>query len=250
MKPTAIVTGASQGIGAAILAELVAASHHCLVIGQTRPESVCESVDFMKRDLSDRTVVANLPPDVNSYLDRRGEPAAVLVNNAGGGFPCKADDLELEIASAEVMLNLLAPMMLVRAVLPGMIASTGGTIVNIASTAERPGVPYLHAYSASKSGLVAYTQSLAAEVAPKGIRVNCVCPGGVATDMAATGRAELARLRGLPRGGYEADMSQRTGLGRLLLPEEVAAAVRWLCSEQSSAVSGQTINVCGTLSMR
>ncbi|WP_167486428.1 SDR family NAD(P)-dependent oxidoreductase [Nocardia terpenica] len=250
MKPTAVLTGASRGIGAAVLESLVEDGHHCLVIGRTEPETIGAAVDFMAAELSDRATVAALPAEVMSYLERRGGPAAVLVNNAGGGYPCPADVLDPETAAAEVTLNLLAPMMLVRAVLPGMIAAGAGTIVNVASTAERPGVPYLHAYSASKSGLVAYTQSLAAEVAPKGIRANCVCPGAVATEMATTGRAELARLHGLAPGGYEAEMARRTGLDRLLDPREVAAAVRWLCSAGSGAVNGQTINVCGTLSMR
>lgn len=249
MKPLAILTGGSRGIGRAILGRLVDGGYECLVVGLSVPDTESAQVTFVRHDLSETGEAESATHDVSRYLDVRGQPASVLVNNAGGGFPRPARDTRLPELQTDVTLNLIAPMLLTNVVLHGMMAAGQGTIVNIASTAGRTGVAYLSAYSAAKAGLIAYTQSLAAECTPHGVRAFCVCPGAVATSSAGDGRAELSRLHGQEPGVYEKAMAQRTGLGRLVTPEEVAEVVQWLVVRGGSAISGQTLNLCGALQM-
>ncbi|MEV6927297.1 SDR family oxidoreductase [Dactylosporangium sp. NPDC051485] len=243
--PIAVLTGASSGIGAAVLHRLREAGYECLVVGLTEPAGA----EFVRHDLSDPDDAALAAAAVRRRLDERGRAAALLVNNAGGARPVAAADLDAERVGRDVTLNLTAPMLLCAAVLPGMRAAGGGAIVNVASTAGRTGVAYLPTYSAAKAGLIAYTQSLAAECAGAGIHANCVCPGAVDTGSAREGRSELSRRHGLDPGAYQQGMAGRTGLGRLLTAAEVADVVLWLGTAAGRAVNGQAVNVCGTLTM-
>ncbi|MGH8902251.1 MAG: SDR family NAD(P)-dependent oxidoreductase [Egibacteraceae bacterium] len=250
MRPIAILTGGSRGIGKAILGRLIVEGYECLVFGLSPLAALyASSVTFIRRDLSMPSEVLAAASDVERYLLEAARPAELLVNNAGGAWPCPVEDLRLPDVQRDVMLNLLAPMLLSQAVLPRMRLSGRGSIVNIGSIAGRPGVRYLHAYGAAKAGLVAFTQSIAAEVADDGVRVNCVVPGAVDTESARAGRQEISRLLGLDPEEYEKSMIARTGLSRLLDPDEVAAAVLWLAQPEQRALTGQAINVCGTMVM-
>jgi NAD(P)-dependent dehydrogenase (short-subunit alcohol dehydrogenase family) len=215
------------------------------VIGLSDPKK--SGTEFVRADLSLLDEAARAA----AYLRERGadRPWSLLVNNAGGGAPSRLGDADNNRINHTLTLNLSSPLLLAAAVLPGMRRVSAGAIVNIASTAGRTGVPFLHAYSAAKAGLIAFTQSLAAECTPHGVRAYCVCPGAVATSSSREGRAELSKLHGLESDAYEAAMAQRTGLGRLVLPDEVAEVVQWLALQGGVAISGQTINVCGTLTM-
>lgn len=247
--PIAVLTGASRGIGAAVLDRLRDAGHSCLVVGLTAPDAVGEKVEFLRHDLSDPDGAAVAASAVRQTLHGWGQPAALLVNNAGGAWPVAAADIDAGRVRLDVTLNLTAPMLMCAAVLPGMREAGVGAIVNIASTAGRTGVAFLPTYSAAKAGLIAYTQSLAAECAGTGIRANCICPGAVDTRSAGEGRLELSRRHGLNPVSYERAMADRTGLGRLLTAAEVAETVLWLGTTAGRSVNGQAINVCGTLTM-
>lgn len=249
MTPLAVVTGGSRGIGRAIVDRLIESGCECLVIGLSEPEATAMPVTFVHRDLSDAAEVAKAANDIRRHLRERGGPASVLVNNAGGASPQPARNIHLPDVQATVTLNLVAAIELTNAVLDGMEAAGDGVVINVASTAGRSGVAYLPAYSAAKAGLIAYTQSLAAECTSRGVRAHCVCPGAVATSSACEGRDELSRLHGMEPGTYQAAMQRRTGLGRLVTPDEVADVVRWLALHAGPALSGQTLNVCGTLEM-
>lgn len=244
MRPTAIITGASRGIGAAVLRRF-SDSHDCIVLGLTRPQ---HCTMFIKEDLAEGPTVAAACQELAEYLTSRGVTPEVLVNNAGGAQPATAMAITPDHIQRDLTLNLVAPMMLTRVVLEPMRAAGQGSIVNVSSTAAKPGVAYLPAYSAANAGLIAYTQSLAAEVGPFGVRANCVCPGAVDTAGADDGRREISRLHGLRPDEYQAAMARRTGLGRLLEPDEVADVIYWLALA-GRAVNGQAINVCGTLTM-
>ncbi|MGH7184943.1 MAG: SDR family NAD(P)-dependent oxidoreductase, partial [Pseudomonadota bacterium] len=244
MKQVAVLTGGSRGIGSAIVARLLESGYDCLVIGLSDPGVA--GADFVRTDLSDPDDTARTA----AYLRELGSgnrPVSLLVNNAGGGMPSRLADADSAHITHDLVLNLTAPILLTSAVLPGMCEAGAGAIINVASTAGRTGVAFLHTYSAAKAGLIAFTQSLAAECAPYGIRAYCVCPGAVATNSARAGRAELSRLHGMEPDTYEDVMAQRTGLGRLVQPDEVAEIVQWLAIHGGPAISGQTLNICGTL---
>lgn len=246
MKPVAVLTGGSRGIGAAILTRLLGCGYYCVVIGLSDPGA--SGTEFVRANLSDPDDTARAAVYVRE-LGSGNRPVSLLVNNAGSGMPSRLADTDTAQLNRDLALNLTAPMLLASAVLPGMSAAGAGTIVNVSSTAGRTGVAFLHTYSAAKAGLIAFTQSLAAECSPHGVRAYCVCPGAVATSSARHGRAELSRLHGLEPDAYESAMAQRTGLGRLVQPDEVAEIVQWLAVHGGPALSGQTLNVCGTLTM-
>jgi NAD(P)-dependent dehydrogenase (short-subunit alcohol dehydrogenase family) len=246
MKPLAVLTGGSRGIGAAILRRLLDAGYRCVVVGLTDPG--LGATEFIQADLTDVTATGRAVAHLRE-ITSRGQRISLLVNNAGGGAPSRLAEADHAQLSRDLALNLTSPMLLTSAVLPGMHEAGAGAIINVASTAGRSGVAFLHAYSAAKAGLIAFTQSLAAECAPHGVRAYGVCPGAVATESASHGRAELSRLHGLEPNSYETAMAQRTGLGRLVQPDEVAEVVQWLAVHGSPALSGQTLNVCGTLTM-
>lgn len=246
-----MISGASRGIGAAVLRRLLDVGYESLVIGLSPPDVPSSShTTFFHRNLSSTDDLHLAVTDVQGFLSSNGRAADLLVNNAGGGDPCTIDDLDIAAVHADLTLNLVAPMFLARAVVPGMRAAGHGSIVNVSSTAGRTGVAFLHAYSAAKAGLIAFTQSLAAEVAADGIRVNCVCPGAVDTVSARQGRDRLSRFHGLKPEEYEQRMAGRTGLARLLLPDEVADVVLYLAGDRQPALTGQTVNACGILEMR
>ncbi len=246
MKPVAVLTGGSRGIGAAILTRLLSCGYDCVVIGLSDPAA--RGTDFVRADLSDPADTARAAVYLREASSGK-RPVSLLVNNAGGGMPSKLGGNDIAQINRDLALNLTGPMLLASAVLPGMRAARTGTIINVASTAGRTGVAFLHTYSAAKAGLIAFTQSLAAECAPDGVLAYCVCPGAVATTSASEGRAELSRLHGLEPDAYEAAMAQRTGLGRLVQADEVAEIVQWLAVHGGPAINGQALNVGGTLTM-
>ncbi len=129
-------------------------------------------------------------------------------------------------------------------------AATGkGCIVNTASLAAKVGAPFLAHYSASKFAVLGWTQALARELAAKGIRVNAVCPGFVATSMQSREVQWEASLRGIDPEQVIADYVAQTPLGRLEQPEDVADVVVFLCSDQARFMTGQGINVTGGVYM-
>lgn len=246
MRPLAVLTGGSRGIGATILARLLRCGYDCVVIGLSDPG--VSGTEFIRANLSNAGDTARAAAYLRE-LSSEHRPVSLLVNNAGGGMPSRLADTDSAQINRDLALNLTGPILLASAVVPGMRAAGAGAIVNVASTAGRTGVAFLPTYSAAKAGLIAFTQSLAAECAPHGVRAYCVCPGAVATTSASQGRAALARLHGVEAGAYEIAMAQQTGLGRLVQPDEVAEIVQWLAINGGLALSGQTINACGTLAM-
>jgi meso-butanediol dehydrogenase / (S,S)-butanediol dehydrogenase / diacetyl reductase len=129
------------------------------------------------------------------------------------------------------------------------LAQGAGVIVNTASLAAKVGAPYLAHYSASKFAVVGWTQALARELAPAGIRVNAVCPGFVKTGMQSREVEWEARLRGISTDEVIAGYVAQTPLGRLELPEDVADVIAFLCSDAARFMTGQAINVTGGVYM-
>ena len=215
-RRTALVTGASRGIGAAIAASLEAAGLQ--VLAPTRRE-----LDL----LSDASI--------DAYLAGLHEPVDVLVNNAGINRLGKAATFLDEDLQDTLQTNLVGPLRLIRGLVPGMVARRYGHIVNISSLWSLVSKAGRVAYSASKAALNGVTRTLAVELAPYGILVNAVAPGFVNT--------ELTRQNNTPE-DLEA-IRRAIPLQRLAEPEEIARAVLFLVSEQNTYITGQVLVVDG-----
>jgi len=213
---TAVVTGASQGIGRAIAAALADAGAR--VAGCARNPGAGSGL--YRCDVAQADEVARFADDV---LARLGPPD-VLVNNAGIVARGRLDEMPIDTWDAVVDANLKGTYLVTRAFLPAMRARRDGRIVNIASISGRQGTALLSAYCAAKHGVVGLTRALAAELRDDHIAVNAVCPGSVDTAM----------LRaGLP--GAKPDMS----------PEDVAGVVLYLAAQTPPALTGSCVDVFG-----
>jgi 3-oxoacyl-[acyl-carrier protein] reductase len=238
---TALVTGATGGIGGAI-AEALHAQGAAVVLSGTR----AEVLETLRGKLSDRVFVApcNLSntAEVDELLKKAeaaaGAPIDILVNNAG----ITRDNLSMRMKDEEwdqvIAVNLSAAFRLSRAALRNMMKKRWGRIVAITSVVGVTGNPGQANYAAAKAGLIGMTKSLAAEVASRGITVNTVAPGFIATAMtdALNEQQKQAILARVPA-------------GRLGTVGDVAAAVAYLASEEAAYVTGQTLHVNGGMAM-
>lgn len=171
----------------------------------------------------------------------------ILVNNAGIGYLFGAlvetDPVQLD---AVLGVNLRAPMLLTKHAAQVMIrAGKGGRVVNIASQAGKSGFAFATAYTASKHGLIGFTRAAAMELAPHGITVNAVCPNHVTTGLGAWQNDFMSKARGETLDQYLDGMRKRIPLGRTGLPEDTAAAVAFLCSDDASYITAEAMNVSG-----
>lgn len=246
----AFVTGGGRGIGAAIATGLADNGARVTLAGRDisalnehadRLRLGGRPVDVVRMDVADEAAV---DAAFRQAAARAGD-VGILVNNAGQAPAGSVVDTTLATWNATLAVNLTGAFLCSRQVLPAMLAAGRGRIVNIASTAGLRGVPHVAAYSASKHGLIGLTRSLALEVAKRGVTVNAVCPGYTESDM--SDRAVQAVMSGTGRTQAEAEarIARSSPLGRLLRPEEVAAAVVWLCSDAASATTGHSLVVGG-----
>ncbi len=237
---TALVTGASGGIGGAIARALHGQGARVALSG-TRREALDQLADELGEraaavpcDLSNPEALAKLPGEVEGALGGLD----ILVNNAG----LTRDTLMMRMKDADweqvLDVNLTAAFRLSRGVLKGMMKRRWGRIVNISSVVGATGNPGQANYVASKAGLIGLAKALAAEVATRGITVNCVAPGMIATAMT-DALSEQQRAQILARIPAE----------RLGTPEDVAACVAFLASEEAGYVTGHTLHVNGGMAM-
>jgi 3-oxoacyl-[acyl-carrier protein] reductase len=239
-QATALVTGASKGIGAAIAREL-AADGWSVGIGFRSDEAgaraTLEAIEAAggRAALVPGDVTSNGDgPDLVAHAEQDlGAPVLALVNNAG----VRADGLALQLDDDAwervIDTNLTAAFRLTRRAMRGMVRARYGRIVNVASVVGPRANAGQANYAAAKAGLIGMTKSIAAEVARRGVTVNAVAPGFIETDMTAD----------LPEAVIEAIPARRRGT-----PEEVAAAVRFLASDSAGYVTGATLFVDGGMS--
>jgi 3-oxoacyl-[acyl-carrier protein] reductase len=238
---TALITGASGGIGGAI-AKALHGQGAAVVLSGTR----AGALEALKAELGARAFIvqANLSDTASvEALPKAAEDAAgagidILVNNAG----ITKDNLFMRMKDEEwdqvIAVNLTAAFRLSRAVLRGMMKKRWGRIIQISSVVGATGNPGQGNYAAAKAGLVGMTKSLAAEVASRNITVNAVAPGFIQTAMTEALTDQQKEM-----------ISQRIPAGRMGRPEEIAAAVTYLASQEAAYVTGETIHVNGGMAM-
>lgn len=249
---TALITGSGRGIGRAIAKLFAAEGAAVFLTARTRSE-----LDSTAREISRAGgVVATLNADVSHEADcARIVLAAreslggihILINNAGHYGPVvPVEEYPVADFDSVVAVHLRAAFILSRMVLPEMYARGSGVILNISSVSAKAAFPWGSAYAAAKAGLLGLTRVTAAEAARKGVRVNALCPGPVAeTKMSQELGGVLAEKMGISR---EEQLKQfLSGLlqGRTQSADEIARAALFLCSGQSSAMVGQSVNVDG-----
>ncbi len=238
---TALVTGASGGIGGAI-AKALHGQGASVVLSGTR----AEALEAVKAELGARAFVATCNLGDKESVEgltkaaeaAAGAPIDILVNNAG----ITRDNLFMRMKDDEwddvIAVNLTAAFRLSRAVLRGMMKKRWGRIISITSVVGETGNPGQGNYAAAKAGLIGMTKSLAAEVASRNITVNAVAPGFIQTAM-----TEVLTDQ------QKEQISTRIPTGRMGTPAEIAAAVVYLASEEAAYVTGETIQINGGMSM-
>ncbi|GLR45247.1 short-chain dehydrogenase [Mesorhizobium amorphae] len=236
----AVVTGGDRGIGRAI-AERLADEEAVVVVGclldeRCPPVSSVERLSFLYLDV---TSEASVRAFVDKVVERFGK-IDVLVNNAGIIVHKSIDEQTVDDWDRLMAVNLRGPFLMAKYVAPEMRRIGLGTIVNIGSVEGFIVNPWHTAYAAAKAGVHGLTLGLAVDLGPDGIRCNTVCPGWIETDL---NRAyiELHPDRNL----VERELAQLHPVGRIGSPKEIANAVLWLASDESSFVSGEMIAVDG-----
>jgi NAD(P)-dependent dehydrogenase (short-subunit alcohol dehydrogenase family) len=172
-------------------------------------------------------------------------PVDLLVNCAGAAAAAPFLKMSLEHFRSMLEANLVSAFLCSRAVAPAMLQAGFGRIVNVASTAGLRGYPYIAGYAAAKHGLVGLTRALAAEFARSGVTVNAICPGYADTEIVRAAVANIQAKTGRTAEQALAELVKHNPQGRLVLPEEAADAVAWLCGAEAGAVTGQAIGVAG-----
>lgn len=236
MKKIALVTGSSRGIGRAVALRLAREGYSLCI-------NCVERIDLARAlaaeigaaggnaiayraDVSDAGQVGDMLAEIKRALGG----VSLLVNNAGIAGQMLFQDITKEQWRRYMGVNLDGAFNCCQAVLPDMLHEKSGCIVNISSIWGLRGASCEVAYSCTKAALVGLTRSLAMELAPSGIRVNCVCPGVIDTDM----------LSALPDGTL-GELAQQTPMGRLGTPEDVAGAVAYFASDGAAFVTGQVL---------
>jgi NAD(P)-dependent dehydrogenase (short-subunit alcohol dehydrogenase family) len=246
----AIVTGGGYGIGRAIALAFAQEGADVVVAARTERalKQVAREIKGMGRK-SLAMVIDLLQPEqpmamVEKTLAKFGK-IDILVNNAGAEGPIRnVAEMDLKGWNDLLSVNLTGAMLCSRCVLgKSMIPRKSGVIINISSAAGRKGLPTRSAYSSSKFAIIGFTQSLAAEVGRYGIRVNAIAPGAVEGERIERVFNIAAKNMRVTYKQVVANSNARSALGRMVKPEEVAALAVFLASEQSSAITGQTINI-------
>ncbi len=234
----ALVTGASRGIGRAIALALASGGAH--VVAAARGDNAAGTVDVIRAaggsaEMAslDVTDPASVETVVSGVLERQ-KKIDILVNNAGVTrdqlmLRMKRDDWDAVIAA-----NLTGAYTCVQAVLKSMVRARQGRIISITSVVGEAGNAGQANYAASKAGLIGFTKALALEIASRGITVNAVAPGLIDTDM----------TKAISAGAHE-EWAKKIPLQRLGTPEDIAAAVRFLASDEAAYITGHVLSVNG-----
>lgn len=239
--PVALVTGASRGIGSATARLLAQTGYKVAINYQNSKEAALSLAQELsayapciavKADVSDPDAVKDMVRTIRSRLGK----IDLLVNNAGIAHFSLAQDVAPETWRRVMGVNLDGAFYASQAVLPDMIEKKQGCIINISSMWGQVGASCEVAYSAAKAGMIGLTKALAKEVGPSGVRVNCIAPGVIDTDMNARLDAQTIH-----------ELAEETPLSRIGAAEEIAQSVLFLASPAASFITGQVLGVNGGL---
>ncbi len=236
----ALVTGATGGIGGAVARALHAQGATVALSGTNLDKlnalktELGERAHIAPANLSDDAAVASLVENAESLLGQLD----ILVNNAGLTRDTLAIRMKDEDFDEVIRVNLRAAFVLSRAALKGMMKRRNGRIISVASIVGITGNPGQANYAASKAGLIGMSKALAQEVAPRGVTINCIAPGFIATAMT-----------DVLTDDQKTKMNERIPAGRMGSAADIAAAAVYLASDEAAYITGQTIHVNGGMAM-
>jgi NAD(P)-dependent dehydrogenase (short-subunit alcohol dehydrogenase family) len=235
----AIVTGGASGLGLAITTKLVENEIKTIIIGrnETNLKKVADSLGkFCSYKVFDLQDLKGIPQLVGEIVKEHGK-IDILVNNAGINQKKQFLEVTDEDFQNIIQTNTTSVFAISREVLRFMLKAESGSIINISSMAARYGIPYVISYTAAKSAIEGMTKAMAVELSPKGIRVNCVAPGFIVTNMSAKALdSDLERKQ---------KVMSRTPMGKLGEPADVAEAVYYFATDASKYVTGVILPVDG-----
>jgi NAD(P)-dependent dehydrogenase (short-subunit alcohol dehydrogenase family) len=238
---SALVTGGGRGIGAAIARALAGAGARVIVCGRSKPD-----LDAIAEEIGGAALVLDL-------LDRAATDAVlgsvghvdVLVNNAGAAESASLERTTDAMWDRIMELDATAPFRVTRALVPSMVKSGWGRVINIASNAGVSGYGYTSAYCAAKHAMVGMTRGLAIDLARTGVTINALCPGWVATQMVEEAAERIAAKTGRSVEDAKTSLAAMTPQRRMIEPAEVAHAALMLCAHAARGIHGQTIVIDG-----
>jgi 3-hydroxybutyrate dehydrogenase len=244
----ALVTGGGSGIGLAIAHRLDLLGAALVLIGRDRMrleralrELANGRHEAIACDVGDGEAVADLFRD----LAQQDRSPQILVNNAGSATSATFEETSPKLWEDTLRVNLTGAFHCTQAALPALRAAPSARVVNVASTAGLTGYPYVAAYCAAKHGVIGLTRALALELARTRITVNAVCPGYTDTSITDAAIENIASRTGRSLAEAREMLVQRNPQRRLVMPDEVAATVGWLCLPESQSINGQAISLSG-----
>jgi len=242
----ALVTGGGSGVGRAIALALAEAGINVTICGRREAElaKVAGESGRIFGIAADVTNEASMASLYHAAEAARG-PFDIVIANAGMAGSTPANKTTLADWQKTLDVNLTGAFLTVKPALAGMAARKTGRIIFIASTAGLKGYAYVAPYVAAKHGVVGLMRALAAETAKSGVTVNAVCPGFVETDMLEESIQRIVDKTGRSVEEARTSLASTNPQGRFIQPQEVAAAVLWLCGDAAASITGQTISISG-----
>lgn len=241
----ALVTGGGRGIGRAIAKALKTQGARVSILGRNEAvlRETCEAGDadaFAACDIRDEAAMS-----ATAARLAQTQPFDIVVANAGAVETGSFSRSDADRFRRMFEINLIGTVNAFHAALPGMLERRDGRLIAIASTAGHRGYPYVSAYAAAKHAVLGLVRSLALETARAGVTVNAICPGYTDTDLVAGSLTAITAKTGMASDDALAQLVKDNPQARLIAPEEVAAAVLYLCGPGSQSITGQSILING-----